>query len=76
MKNLSDNITIFKNRIDDKIDSGLKNFKNKRGKSGEQAISKLGTFLNSHPIGKIIIGEYKILEVFYILLAFLLMIRF
>ena len=68
MKILSDNITNFKKPIDEKIDNGLKNFKNKKGKNGGQAISKLGTILNNDPIGKIIISEHKILEGFLLAL--------
>ena len=59
-----DNKRMLKKRIDEKIDSGLKKFKKKKGKSGGQAISKSGTILNSDPVGKIIISKHKKLEGF------------
>jgi uncharacterized protein YutD len=63
-----DNKRMLKKRIDEKIDSGLKKFKKKKGKSGGQAISKLGTILNSDPVGKIIISKHKKLEGFLLAL--------
>ena len=62
MKTLSENLPIFKKEIDDKIDNALKHYKNKRGKNGGVAISKLGTFLSIDPIGKLVIEEHKIFE--------------
>jgi hypothetical protein len=63
-----DNKRMLKKRIDEKIDSGLKKFKKKKGKSGGQAISKLGTILNSDPVCKIIISKNKKLEGFLLAL--------
>lgn len=68
MKILSENVTIFKTRIDAKIDGFLKTFKNSKGKNGGRAISRLGTILNNDPIGKIIVSEHKIFEGFLLVL--------